>query len=301
VLLVLASAAGFLTGCEITKVSKEGESPLKVLHANGESFVPARANAVVTLESEELDDALAFGVKPIGTATTTGNRRLPGYLARRAAGVELVGPAWDIDLKKIERLDPDLILGSRRRQGSLYKRLRAITYAVTIEEAGRDWKLNLRLVGEALGRPDAGERMLDDYDARAERVRRRLRSPGQTKVSLVRTLPDGVRAYSRHSFAGSIVGDLGLSQPEAQDSATATFASISPAQIHSLDANYIFVGRAPGDDAVYRRLTSDPRWRRLRAVRTGHVVMVSDDVWFVGQGVLASRLVVRDLQRALGR
>jgi iron complex transport system substrate-binding protein len=255
---------------------------------------------VVTLESEELDDVLAFGVKPIGTAIT-GDGRLPDYLAGRAAGVKLVGPPWDIDLKKIEALDPDLILGSRRRQGSLYKRLRAITYAVTIKEAGRDWKLNLRLVGEALGRPDAGERMLDDYDARAEGVRRRLRSPGQTKVSLVRTLPDGVRAYSRHCFAGSIVGDLGLSQPEAQDSATATFASISPGQIHSLDADYIFVGRAPGDDAVYRRLTSDPRWRRLRAVRTGHVVMVPDDVWFVGQGVLASRLVLRDLQRALGR
>jgi hypothetical protein len=29
--------------------------------------------------------------------------------------------------------------------------------------------------------------------------------------------------------------------------------------------------------------------------------MVPDDVWFVGHGVLASRLVLRDLQHALSR
>jgi iron complex transport system substrate-binding protein len=298
-LLALASAAGSLAGCEIAKTSKEGESPLKVLHANGESFVPAHASAVVTLEPEELDDVLAFGVKPIGTVTS-GNGRLPDYLSRLDAGVKLVGPPWDVDLKKIEALDPDLIMGSRHRQGSLYKRLRAITYAVTIEESGRDWKLNLRLVGESLGRPDAGERLLDDYDARAERVRRRLPAARGTKVSLVRTQRDGVRAFSRHSFAGSIVGDLGFSQPGAQNS-DRTSVTISPARIPSLDADYIFLGRAPGDASVYRRLTADPRWKRLRAVRAGHVVMVPDDVWFVGQGVLASRLVLRDLQHALSR
>jgi iron complex transport system substrate-binding protein len=210
-----------------------------------------------------------------------------------------VGPPWDVDLKKISALDPDLIMGSRHRQGSLYKRLRAITYAVTIEESGRDWKLNLRLVGEALGRPDAGERLLDDYDARAERVRRVLGAARHTKVSLVRTERDGLRAYSRRSFAGSIVGDLGLSQPGAQNS-NSTSVTVSPARIPSLDADYIFLGRAPGDTGVYRSLTADPRWKRLRAVSAGHVVMVPDDVWFVGQGVLASRLVLRDLQRALG-
>jgi iron-siderophore transport system substrate-binding protein len=299
-LCAAALLAAVVSACQVTKASKEGKSPLKLLHANGQSFVPARADRVVTLESESLDDVLAFGVKPIGTATTTADGHLPRYLGRRTAGVEIVGPAWRLDLRKIERLDPDLILGSKRRQGSIYGRLKDISSTITVEQAGKDWKLNLRLYGEALGRPDQGERLLDDYDRRAASVRRALGRRRGTTASVVETAKDGVRVYSLGAFSGSILADVGLKRPPAQD-VDIVSASVSPDQIPSLDAGAVFLARAPGDGATYRRLTSDPRWRALRAVRSGHVYRVSDDAWIVGQGLLASRAVMADLRRTLGR
>jgi iron complex transport system substrate-binding protein len=285
-------------GCDIAPTQKG--SSLKVDHANGETLVPNRAHRLVTLEGEALDDALAYGVKPYAAATTTVDNRLPRYLARRARGVRVLGPAWDLDPGRIAAIHPDLILGSRERDGPLYPRLNGIAPTVNTTRPGGDWKLNLRLYGEALQRPDTAERMLNDYDGRIARLRRRLRAPYRTEVSVVRTTPGGVRAYPSGSFAGTVLGDAGFSRPPAQR-ALVPILEVSPDQIPSLDGDVIFLGRAPGDGGTYRRLVADPRWRRLRAVRTGHVVQVPDDVWFVGQGVLAARLMIAELARRFGR
>jgi iron complex transport system substrate-binding protein len=109
-----------------------------------------------------------------------------------------------------------------------------------------------------------------------------------------------VRAYPSGSFAGTILGDAGFSRPPAQRPLV-PILEVSPDQIPSLDGDVIFLGRGPGDRAAYRRLVADPRWQRLRAVRSGHVVQVRDDVWFVGQGILAARLVIAELARRFGR
>jgi iron complex transport system substrate-binding protein len=294
-LLALAAACLSLAGCEITSASKEGKSSLKVLHANGESFVPAHADRLVTLESEALDDSLALGFKPVGTATTSPSGRLPPYLGRRAAGVERLGPATRPDLKRIAALDPDLILGSKHSQGSIYRRLKAIASTINVEEAGTDWKIELRLYAEALQRSDPGERLLDRYDAHAARVRRVLpRRP--VSVSVVRAEPDGVREYSKGSFSGSILADLGVRRPRAQDSNIPSRRVVAR-RIPSLDADYVFLARAPGSGSTYRHLVADRRWQRLH----GRVMTVSDDAWITGQGYLAARRVLADVQRALAR
>jgi iron complex transport system substrate-binding protein len=300
-LLALCAALSVLAagGCDPAPTHTP-RSPLKVDHANGQTFVPYRTKRLVTLEDEALDDSLAYGVKPYAAATSNPNVRLPRYLSRRARGVRVLGPAWHLDLRKVAALHPDLMLGSKERDGSLYKRLTDIAPTVNTIRPGGDWKLNLRLYGEALQRPDVPERMLNDYDARVARLRRRVPHPDRTEVSVVRTTAGGVRAYPRFSFPGTILSDVGFARPPAQSSHVSVL-DVVPDQIPSLDGDVIFLGRAPGDAATYRRLTVDPRWGRLHAVRTGHVVMVADDVWFVGQGVLASRLVIAQLGRTLGR
>jgi iron complex transport system substrate-binding protein len=292
-------AALLIGGCEVAPTHPKG-SALKVDHANGETLVPHNPDRVVVLEPEALDDTLAFGVKPYAATSATSDNRLPRYLSSRTRGVRVLGPAWDLDLRRLSRIDPDLILGSRARDGSAYKRLKEIAPTVNTIRPGGDWKLNMRLYGEALQRPDVPEHLLKDYDTRMVRLRRRLHAPYRTQVSVVRTAPAGVRAYPRFSFAGTILADAGFSRPPAQQSPV-PILEVVPEQIPSLDADVIFLGRAPGDRATYRRLTSDPRWRRLRAVRTGRVVSVPDDAWFVGQGILASHLVIDELGRTLGR
>ena len=248
----------------------EHESRLKIAHAAGETVVPAHADRIVALVPDAAETSRALGARVVGT------RPDPGA---------------------IFAVSPELIFGSQRRHRRLYDRLAEIAPTVFEEAAGVDWKLNLRMHGESLNQPDAGERLLLDYDRRVAAVRRRLgpRRLG-TEVSVVRVTPDGVHAYANGSFAGSVIGDVGFARPAPQ-SGRRERTRIAPEQIPSLDADVVLLGVAPGGEGVLRELMADPAWARLRAVRTDRVRRIDDRPWFVGQGILSARRALRDLER----
>lgn len=300
-LFALAAAAVLLAGCASTSPA-EDTSHLRVAHAAGESIVPPRASRVVALASDAVDAALALGVRPLGAALAPERRGLPRYLGAPARQIKLVGPATKVDVGKVKSLTPDLILGDKLEQDKLYPDLNAIAPTVYSDEVGRaDWELNLRLYSEALGRPAAGERLLRDYDHRVARVKRAL-GPGRglLEVSLVRVMRDGVRAYGEGSYTGSILQDCGIGRSPIQGGSLPYF-TVPPRELSKLDGDLILLSRAPGSDATYRKLTSDPRWRALRGVRSDRVRSVDDGAWYVGQGILAARAIMADLGRLLPR
>jgi ABC-type Fe3+-hydroxamate transport system substrate-binding protein len=178
--------------------SKETQRPLKVQDALNPltgTKVPGVAERPMTLSADTLGDALALGVRPVRAALP--GRRLPDYLRRDAKGVELVAPLTKLDLPATEALDPDVILATKERYGPLADGLRPI--APTIMSEGDNWKLNLRLHGEALGRTNDAEKLLIDWDNRVAAVRDAIGSRN-VSVALAHDSP----------FADSILADLGI-------------------------------------------------------------------------------------------
>ena len=203
VLIALAVVAA-LAGCQESGFdeSRETQRPLKVQDAMNPlvgTKVPGVAERPMTLTTDTLGDTLALGVKPVRAALPGG--QLPDYLRSAARGVEVVKPLTQADLPATEAADPDVILGTKEGQADLYDGLRPI--APTIMSEGDNWKLNLRLHGEALGRTNDAEKLLIDWDNRAARVRRMLASSGATVV-----------IANPNPFAESILGDLGV-KPES--------------------------------------------------------------------------------------
>jgi ABC-type Fe3+-hydroxamate transport system substrate-binding protein len=169
-LLIALALLGALAGCQESGFdeSKETQRPLKVQHAMDPltgTKVPGQAERPLTLTADALGDTLALGVKPVGAVA------VPPYLERRARGIEVLRPN---DPVEFEATDPDLILGSKELQGDDYDVLKKI--APTVMSEGDDWKLNLRLHGEALGRTNDAEQLLIDWDNRVAKVRKALRS-----------------------------------------------------------------------------------------------------------------------------
>jgi iron complex transport system substrate-binding protein len=198
--LIALSVAAALGGCQESGFdeSKETQRPLKVQHALDPltgTKVPGLAERPVTLSADTLGDSLALGVRPVRAALPGG--RLPGYLRSAARGVEVVPSLTELDLAATEAADPDLILGTKEADGDLYERLSRI--APTVMSEGDDWKLNLRLHGEALGRTNDAEELLIDWDNRVTRLRKAIWGR-KLVVSLPHASP----------FAESILGDLGL-------------------------------------------------------------------------------------------
>ena len=205
--LIAVAVVAALAGCQESGFdeSKETQRPLKVQHALDPltgTKVPGLAEHPMTLSSDTLGDTLALGVKPVRAALPGG--RLPGYLRSAAHGVEVVPPLTRLDLAATEAADPDLILGTKEAAGELYDRLSRI--APTVMSEGDDWKLNLRLHGEALGRTNDAEKLLIDWDNRVGEVRKAI---GDSTMSVAVAQPS--------PFAESILADLGVRSGEDGD------------------------------------------------------------------------------------
>ncbi len=118
---------------------------------------------------------------------------MPPFLREEARGVEIVPPLTELDLAAVEAAEPDLILGAKEFDEELYEDLSRI--APTVMTEGQDWKLNLRLHGEALGRTNDAERLLIDWDNRVARVRRLV---GDRDLSVVLVAEPAGLAGVRH-------------------------------------------------------------------------------------------------------
>jgi iron complex transport system substrate-binding protein len=207
---LLAVLALFALGCQESGFdeNKETSKPLKVQHALGETKVPGQAQKPLTLTVDALDDTLALKIHPVRAAVP--GARPPAYLGGMGDGVSLMPPVGASDLAVVEAADPDLALGSAEGQGRLYEDLSRIAPTVMTDGGGGQWKLNLRLIGEALGRTNDAEQLLTDYDREAAEARRAI--PGSPTVAVARRTPEGLRYAPRDSFAGTILADAGVKQ-----------------------------------------------------------------------------------------
>ncbi|MDX6556923.1 MAG: iron-siderophore transport system substrate-binding protein [Miltoncostaeaceae bacterium] len=295
--LLLALAA--LAGCGgDDDGGAEGEMR-SVVHAMGTTEVSAHPERAVVLDTGELDSAIALGVTPVGAVEAIPGEGFSDYLADAAKEIEIVGSIDQPDLEAIAALEPDLILSSKVRHEAIYDQLAAIAPTVFTEDIGVAWKENFPLHAEALGRVEEGEELTTEYEADVAAFKADMGDRlADTHVSVVRSVGDEVRVYLNANFIGTVLKDLGLPRPPAQDvddfSLTATLENLEDA-----DGDVMFLSRYGPDHPILDRLMGSPLWQRLDAVKAGRVFDVPDDLWFLGLGNLAAREVIADLRTLL--
>jgi iron complex transport system substrate-binding protein len=174
-------------------------------------------------------------------------------------------PVTASDLAAVEAVHPDLIIGGAEEQGKLYDDLSRIAPTVMTEGGGGQWRLNLRLAGEALGRTNDAEQLLTDYDREAAEARRAI--PGRPTVAVARTAADGLRYAPRDSFAGTILADAGVKQ-------------------------------VTGEGADLLLLAERPNVRA--GLGGARLARVDGQLWWGAGGALAGRAALDDLRAALG-
>ena len=266
----------------------------------GETEVEGTPGRVVVLDTGELDSAMSLGVTPVGAVEAVEGLGLPSYL-EGTGEIENVGTIEEPNLEKIATLEPDLILSSKLRHGSIYGQLSQIAPTVFTKTTGVTWKANLEKHAEAMNRTGEAEKVMDGYEKRlgdfGNAMGDRL---GETEVSVVRFLPGETRIYQKASFVGTVLEDAGLPRPPSQDVDEFAILNASEEAIPDMGGDEIFVtAYGPEEETTRERITSDPLWQKLDAVREGRVHEVSDDLWMLGIGPTAAEGVVDDLERRL--
>ncbi len=295
------SSSGTGPAATPTTATEQGAFPRTIRHVMGETTIPSAPRRVVVLDTGELDAAIALGVVPVGAVRAPVESGFLRYLQPKAAGTELVGTITEPNLERIAALRPDLILSSKLRHEALYAKLAQIAPTVFTETVGVVWKQNLRSNAEALGLERKADELLAAYESRAKELGRRLASRGPLPtVSVVRFLEGETRLYQKSSFIGTVLSDVGLPRPPAQD-VDAFRVSIGPEQVEMAAGDVIFTASyGPVDKTTKALITNSPLWPQLAAVKAGRAFEVDDDHWMTGIGVLAANLVLDDIGRLLG-
>lgn len=280
-----------------------GVSARTVTDATGQITVPDRPLRIVALTNESTEALLALGVTPVGAVRSWHGDPWYDHIKDRMEGVALVGDEFKVDLKAVADLKPDLIIANLQRQVDIHGKLVAIAPTVSSEVLFGAWKSNLRLYAAALGKEGDAEKLISDFDRRAADITAALGGRLSERVSLVRFMSSVVWAYNKNTFGGSILSQIGLGRPAAQD-VDSFNTQIEMDDIPKLDADHlVYYVFETGDGAATRgeaEWTADPRWKALTAARNGQVHHVSDAVWTTAGGVLAANLVLDDIRRIFG-
>ncbi|MEM9150013.1 MAG: iron-siderophore ABC transporter substrate-binding protein [Cyanobacteria bacterium P01_F01_bin.3] len=293
----------WLAGCQPSSElppPTESVSTRTVDHAMGTSEVPISPQRVVVLDTPPLDTALALGIKPVGTAIYG---QPPPYLGDKVQDIEIIGDGNQPNLETVLRLRPDLILGSKVGHQALYSQLTQIAPTVLTEGSGRatDWPENLRLYGQALGKSEQVEQLLQTYKQRVHQLRDKLDNPRSLKISVLIVYADRVSAYTTGSFSGTVLQDLGLARTPAQDDPEGYALQLSPEALDDLDGDYIFLIYSTFRPGGFQReaFMADPIWSQLQAVEQDRVCQVNSRVWISGRSVLAANQVLADIETCL--
>ncbi|MEU3018182.1 iron-siderophore ABC transporter substrate-binding protein [Nocardiopsis sp. NPDC007018] len=287
--------------------------PLTVEHALGSTEVPAAPERVLPLDFTYVDATLALGGNVVGYTQIAENQdALPDYLLESgwntgsADDAASVGLLWEVSPELVAQTRPDLILSAEVRHGDGYDQFTEVAPTVMSKDTGVSWKDNLRLTGQALGQAEEADRLVTEFEDRAAAIGEEITEAHDGRaptVSVVRFAGDaeGVRLYTRHSYVGVILDDLGLPAGEHTATDTEEIATYhSPERLLDLDADRILVatyddGAGEVDDAKDDYVTN-PLWDQLEGEKTD----VDDAYWMSGVGLISAHAVLDDVAEVFG-
>ncbi|MDR9403825.1 MAG: iron-siderophore ABC transporter substrate-binding protein [Halothece sp. Uz-M2-17] len=288
-----------LAGCQNNQtLNRPLPDPARmVTHAKGETAVPINPERVIALDNIALDSVLALDVEPIAALMNENTRKFPVHLRDQITERTRKLSPNQQNLETITKLDPDLIIGGKNVE-AVYNQLNQIAPTILLGKSGTSaWKQKLLLTAEAVGKPEEGQALLDQYNQRAKDLGSRLENPSEIEVSVVRVFPDGLRLYQKDTFVGGILQDVGLSRPPSQDKDN-LWINISRERFDAADGDVIFVWSLGNDaETAYERLQDDPLWSKLEAVQAGNVYPVPG--YWIGRGPIAANKVLADLSTYL--
>lgn len=282
-----------------------GPPDRRVRHAAGETEVRADPQRIVVLSGDQLDTLCALGLQTriVAAAFPDGSNSQPSYLGQVIHDVPGAGTRSAPDIDAIKAANPDLILGSQALTPDDFGELSAIAPTVFSGPPGGAWQDNMRTVGEATGRLDAVNGMINGFERAADKTGTE-NDATHFQASVVQFTETTARVYGTDNFPGSVLGAVGVDRPAAQRFKDKPFIEIgitdtdldnSP-DFSAADGDIVYLSfdSPAAKDRAPRVMESDA-WRELSANRDNRIFAVNNEVWQTGEGIVAARGILADL------
>jgi iron complex transport system substrate-binding protein len=282
-----------------------GPPDRQVRHAAGETQVRADPQRIVVLSGDQLDTLCALGLQSriVAAALPDGSESQPSYLGKVIHDVPGAGSRSAPDIDAIRAATPDLILGSQALTPEDFGELSAIAPTVFTGPPGGAWQDSMRTVGEATGRLDAVNGMIDGFERAADKTGAE-NDATHFQASVVQFTETTARVYGTDNFPGSVLGAVGVDRPAAQRFKDKPYIEIgitdadldnSP-DFSAADGDIVYISfDSPAAKDRAPRVMESVAWRKLSANRDNRIFAVNNEVWQTGEGIVAARGILADL------
>ena len=245
--------------------------PVRIENEFGTTEIPEEPQRVVTVGFNDQDFVLALGVTPVGERELLGD-----YDATTRPWAEELLPAEDIptvggeeiDLEAVAALEPDLIVGVYSfMDQTVYDQLSGIapTLAQTDEYAdgATPWQEQTLLIGQALGRTEEAQQLVDDVEGRVEQAVDENPDFAGSSIAVDLTgVGSGHYLLGEDDLRTQFFTDLGFTVPDAS-------ADLSQERLDLLNADVLAVNGYDQQDADADTLLSS-----LDVVTQGRTVLL---------------------------
>ena len=274
-----------------------GAFPATVSHLYGDTEIEAEPQRIATVSWVNADSVLALGLVPVGMPLVEwgGNDNSSTDWIDAALGE--LGAGWDSDaapttyseadgvnFDEIAALTPDLIVAaySGLTQDDYDKLSRiAPTIGPVAANYTASWQDTLTAVGQATGRAEAAQEIIDDVTAQLAAVRED--NPAvQDSTFIAGTLglsDDSIDLYTAGDTRPRFFTALGMTQAElVDDNATDETAFTIPwsaERADELDGDIFYTWAAAGD--TIEDFQDNPLFAQIPAVAAGALVLTADD------------------------
>ena len=261
--------------------------PVTIEHKYGSTTVAEEPQRVVTVGFSDHDAVLALGVVPVGLRKWYGDyergvwpwaEKLLGDATPAVLGSE------DLNFEQIAALKPDLILGLYSGlEDAEYEKLSQIapTVAQSGEHAdfGTPWQVMTRVVGQALGKADEADALVEEIEGRFEAIRGD--HPEFKGVELAYAGVYGEEKFyveTEGSTRVQILLELGFTIPEelAALGADKFYHDLSPERLDLLDQQIVLW--EPADVTQMPAVERNALYQGLAVAREDREVFLTDPV-----------------------
>jgi iron complex transport system substrate-binding protein len=289
----LIGAAGLLllpAGCGGQESDETSGETRTVEHELGTTKVPVEPGRIVAVTGlMDLDALLALGLQPVAAGANFENDTAlnPWAEDRLDEDIGVFKFRPEINVEQVATFEPDLILGHIGWMEPVYEQLSQVAPTVVVPVDGgvegpdAMWREPMRIVARAVGREERGEEVLAEIDRKIESARERLSGLRDLTVSIFFADETYQAFFTRLSYPGYVVEQLGLSRPQAQrevaeEAADAPDIEFSNERLDLLEADVIF-GLSPENARFMDEFESRPLFQRLGAVRADNYVRIAGE------------------------
>ncbi|MCF6807802.1 ABC transporter substrate-binding protein [Thiotrichales bacterium 19S9-12] len=250
---------------------------------------------VVVLELSLLDNLMLLDVKPVAIAgNEVGEGALPGYMLKDIKSFQSVGIKQQPSLAKIASFKPDLIIADITFHKNIQTQLEKIAPTIMLNGImgnPQDQINNINRLAIIFHKEKQAHNVIKHYQKLTDEDFK-LGQAHPATILMGYVAENGMfRALSQNAIATEVLKDLGKDNLIRQYSSRQRI-EMTPEAVLAKNPDAIAILLTDNDASIVKKLTNNPIWQQIPAVKTNKVYFLSRDVWAQVHGLKATEIAI---------